>query len=65
MHGRHCVRSEAIQINSWIASLLALLAMTRSDFKPNSYFGYLNSGAAFSASLVVFIFADHVSLSLL
>jgi hypothetical protein len=28
---------------------------------PRSYFGYLNSGAAFSASFVVFIFATHLS----
>jgi hypothetical protein len=29
--------------------------------KRNAYFGYLNSGAAFSASLVVFIDASHLS----
>ena len=32
-----------------------------SIFKSNDYFGYLNSGAAFSASLVVFIDASHLS----
>jgi hypothetical protein len=30
-------------------------------FKLFAYFGYLNSGAAFSASLVVFIDASHLS----
>jgi len=35
-----------------------------SIFKRNRYFGYLNSGASFSASLVVFIDASHL-LSLL
>jgi len=30
----------------------------------NAYFGYLNSGAAFSASLVVFIEASHLSFLL-
>ena len=29
--------------------------------KRTDYFGYLNSGAAFSASLVVFIDASHLS----
>jgi hypothetical protein len=34
------------------------------SIKPNDYFGYLNSGAAFSASLVVFIDASHLSFLL-
>jgi hypothetical protein len=33
-------------------------------FKRQAYFGYLNSGAAFSASLVVFIDASHLSFLL-
>ena len=32
--------------------------------KSYAYFGYLNSGAAFSASLVVFIEASHLSFLL-
>lgn len=35
-------------------------AVSYSIFKRNYYFGYLNSGAAFSASLVVFIDASHL-----
>ena len=34
----------------------------RSSFKPETYFGYLNSGAAFSASLVVFMLTSHLLL---
>jgi hypothetical protein len=35
-----------------------------SDDKCTAYFGYLNSGAAFSASLLVFIDASHLSFLL-
>jgi hypothetical protein len=37
-------------------------AASTSDYQV-AYFGYLNSGAALSASLVVFILATHLSLA--
>ena len=39
-----------------------LRAFGRSSFKPETYFGYLNSGVAFSASLVVFMLTSHLLL---
>lgn len=46
------------QLTNWPPASLPAATLDQTD-KP--YFGYLNSGAAFSASLVVFIDASHLS----